>query len=363
MSIYTPFTAGTFNCVSPTGSSAEATKYGEVISGKINSIGNGTNTRNGILRIKDAAHYTSLGSYDFNNTTIAIQADLNIDAFKEDGTFKSELVDGLKYTIDEYVIKEMWKATVIANGATNLPEIWLAKDEEISLPTPGNRADGATFKCWEVTINGEATEYAAGAKITATEFNQDITIKAIWNEQYIKTPTSYTSISDTSIRDADAQTNDTQGMRFMASVNGYQRASASQYGFIVARSSALTKEGIANTDFAMDSAVTKVTGIAYNKVGETVEVDKVYRFFDDASVIENGQGAIFTAVLYNIPAKNYADKLVCRPYAVIYGTTYYGDPIEFSILEIAQAILDTDSTNETANKVVADYNATQTSSN
>ncbi len=147
----------------------------------------------------------------------------------------------------------------------------------------------------------------------------------LYYEEYVPTPRS--SFTNSIRVDAPA------GIRFKASVANFEREneSLSEYGFIVTRESLLTAAGIEDDDFTLDSEVTKVQGANYDKANG---VDKVFE--------ENGALTFFTAAVYNIPAANYGDNLVVRPYMVTGSTTTYGEPMTNNILAVATSIKNSD---------------------
>ena len=108
-----------------------------------------------------------------------------------------------------------------------------------------------------------------------------------------------------------------------------------EYGFIVTRSTLLAAAGIDKDAFTKDSAVTKVSGVSYNK-GENL--DKIFE--------TSGENFFFTAVVYGIPETMYQDKLVVRPYVVYGETVVYGDAMENSIYDVALKLKDSEYYNE-----------------
>ena len=48
----------------------------------------------------------------------------------------------------------------------------------------------------------------------------------------------------------------------------------------------------------------------------------------------------FSAVLYNIPVKNYKSPFIVRPFAKIYGVYVYGEPFEINFLDFAESVYD-----------------------
>ncbi len=144
----------------------------------------------------------------------------------------------------------------------------------------------------------------------------------IWKESDLD-PNAPVSENVNSIR-----TDDPIGMRFRSYMTSSIYESATQVGWIFTRYDLLEAKEINPYDFYLDTDVTKVS--AFNK--DTDGTNKVFGTDDTNTFI--------TVVAYNIPEAHYETTLVARPFTVVDGTAYYGYPIERSICEVADAILD-----------------------
>jgi len=218
--------------------------------------------------------------------------------------------EGITYYINHLIVKEMFDINFADNDGTVVETRISAKDMTITLPETANLSDYAELEGW---TDGENV-YAPGAEYTLTEAG-DVTFTAIRKDMV---PTSY----DT----ASIRVSDPMGIRFKASVTTSQKSSADEYGFVIARKSALTEASLESDALTLDADVKKATGKAYVKGG----IDKI--FSTDASNV------YFTAVLYNVPASAYEDTLVCRPYVKKGEAFVYGTPIEKSVYGVAVAI-------------------------
>lgn len=121
------------------------------------------------------------------------------------------------------------------------------------------------------------------------------------------------------------------GVRFKASLTKEIKDSATSYGWIFARSEALSGAGIKKSDFTYENSASK--GVATLRGVNFGEGREEALIFD-----ESGANIYYTALLYNIPKDEYEDKIVSRPFAVIGGVTYYGNVIEKSMYDVAKAI-------------------------
>ncbi|MBR2021835.1 MAG: hypothetical protein IJ939_05300, partial [Clostridia bacterium] len=129
----------------------------------------------------------------------------------------------------------------------------------------------------------------------------------------------------------EIKTTKPMGIRFMASLTKEIQDSATSYGWIFARETALNASSIKNKEFTYEAAteagVATLRGVNF---GEVRDEALIYN--------EDGANIYFTALLYNIPQSGYTDKIVARPFAVVGNTTYYGDYITKSMYDVALAI-------------------------
>ena len=129
----------------------------------------------------------------------------------------------------------------------------------------------------------------------------------------------------------EIKTTKPMGIRFMASLTKEIQDSATSYGWIFARETALSASSIENKEFTYEAAteagVATLRGVNF-KEGR-----------DEALIYnEDGANIYFTALLYNIPQSGYTDKIVARPFAVVGDLVYYGDYITKSMYDVALAI-------------------------
>ena len=129
----------------------------------------------------------------------------------------------------------------------------------------------------------------------------------------------------------EIKTTKPMGIRFMASLTKEIQDSATSYGWIFARETALNASSIENKEFTYEAAteagVATLRGVNF-KEGR-----------DEALIYnEDGANIYFTALLYNIPQSGYTDKIVARPFAVVGDLVYYGDYITKSMYDVALAI-------------------------
>ena len=83
--------------------------------------------------------------------------------------------------------------------------------------------------------------------------------------------------------------------------------------------------------FTKDSPVKAIVG-GQNYTSETPNIRKHFE--------ENDDKVMITVVLTGLKPAHYAEVIVARPYIVIDGKTYYGEPWERSIYETAVALRD-----------------------
>mgnify|MGYP004518607621 FL=1 len=116
------------------------------------------------------------------------------------------------------------------------------------------------------------------------------------------------------------------GLRFKASIDNTERAEVSQYGFIVARASDLSKAELNHVNMN-NGTIKAVEGIAYDK---DQNIDIVFATADDKT--------FFAAALINIPEKSYLEKLSVRAF-VKSGSVYsYSDVYTDTLAHAAQRI-------------------------
>jgi len=129
----------------------------------------------------------------------------------------------------------------------------------------------------------------------------------------------------------EIKTTKPMGIRFMASLTKEIQNSATSYGWIFARETALSASSIENKEFTYEAAteagVATLRGVNF---GECRDEALIYN--------EDGANIYFTALLYNIPQSGYTDKIVARPFAVVGDLVYYGDYITKSMYDVALAI-------------------------
>ena len=129
----------------------------------------------------------------------------------------------------------------------------------------------------------------------------------------------------------EIKTTKPMGIRFMASLTKEIQDSATSYGLIFARETALNASSIENKEFTYEAAteagVATLRGVNF---GEGRDEALIYN--------EDGANIYFTALLYNIPQSGYTDKIVARPFAVVGDLVYYGDYITKSMYDVALAI-------------------------
>lgn len=130
------------------------------------------------------------------------------------------------------------------------------------------------------------------------------------------------------------RTDSHNGIRFLASVTKNQKKYATEYGFIVTRSTILANLGLENTDlrFDMDRQDAYVYGANYIKGTQT---DLIFKTTENE--------IFFTGVVTGMPAEKrfYEEDMVARPYIKYNdGTIVYGDANSRSVLSVAEAIRD-----------------------
>lgn len=129
----------------------------------------------------------------------------------------------------------------------------------------------------------------------------------------------------------EIKTTKPMGIRFMASLTKEIQDSATSYGWIFARETALNASSIENKEFTYEAATE--AGVA------TLRGVNFSEGRDEALIYnEDGANIYFTALLYNIPQSGYTDKIVARPFAVVGDLVYYGDYITKSMYDVALAI-------------------------
>ncbi len=129
----------------------------------------------------------------------------------------------------------------------------------------------------------------------------------------------------------EMKTTKPMGVRFKATLTKEIQSAATSYGWIFARSEALSDAGIKKSDFTYENSTAK--GVATLRGCNFGEGRDEALIFD-----ESGANVYYTALLYNIPKDEYEDKIVSRPFAVVDGVTYYGNVIEKSMYDVAKAI-------------------------
>lgn len=124
---------------------------------------------------------------------------------------------------------------------------------------------------------------------------------------------------------------ESSGLRFMAYVSKELREMASEYGFIVSSKKRLDTAGINANNFTADCGVQVFSSAAYKP---SENKDYVYGVY--------GNIYVYTGVITGAPAGGEDLILVGRPYVKIVENgvenTYYGDPIQTSIYEVAKTI-------------------------
>ncbi|MBO4950308.1 MAG: hypothetical protein J6E38_04745 [Clostridia bacterium] len=129
----------------------------------------------------------------------------------------------------------------------------------------------------------------------------------------------------------EIKTTKPMGVRFMASLTKEIQDSATSYGWIFARETALSASSIENKEFTYEAATEAgVATLRDVNFGEGRDEALIYN--------EDGANIYFTALLYNIPQSGYTDKIVARPFAVVGDLVYYGDYITKSMYDVALAI-------------------------
>ncbi len=128
---------------------------------------------------------------------------------------------------------------------------------------------------------------------------------------------------------------DKKGIRFLATTAkeyAYDDT-VTEYGWIVTRESMLVNAGISPTCFTKDSKVAKASGKNYG-YQDTGDEDADRKHFD-----EPGDFVLITMVVYGLKgADQFKENLVARPYMVVDGETYYGQPWSRSMFDTALSI-------------------------
>lgn len=143
--------------------------------------------------------------------------------------------------------------------------------------------------------------------------------------------------TETSIR-----VKDPMGLRFKASIENSERAEAAQYGFIVARTSALGTKELNHANMKA-GIINAVEGISYEPATNT---DIIFGNADDKT--------IFTAALINIPEKSYLEKLSVRAFVKIGDVYAYSNVYTDTLAQAAQRVKDENGELYLANKELID---------
>ncbi len=143
--------------------------------------------------------------------------------------------------------------------------------------------------------------------------------------------------TETSIR-----VKDPMGLRFKASIENSERAEAAQYGFIVARTSALGTKELNHANMKAGT-INAVEGISYEPAAN---IDII---FGNA-----GDKTIFTAALINIPEKSYLEKLSVRAFVKIGDVYAYSNVYTDTLAQAAQRVKDENGELYQANKELID---------
>lgn len=132
------------------------------------------------------------------------------------------------------------------------------------------------------------------------------------------------------------------GLRFKASIENSERAEAAQYGFIVARTSALGTKELNHANMKA-GVINAVEGISYEPAAN---IDIIFGNADDKT--------IFTAALINIPEKSYLEKLSVRAFVKIGDVYAYSNVYTDTLAQAAQRVKDENGELYQANKELID---------
>lgn len=141
------------------------------------------------------------------------------------------------------------------------------------------------------------------------------------------------------------RTSGVNGIRFISFANNAIRASAEEYGYLVAAKDTSVSDYSTALVFAEGErtegeATANEYGVTYIYATNFIKGSKdiVYSETGDflpASLSMGNDGVYFTAVMTGVPETEYQTKLVVRPYAVMNGKVFYGNVVEKSLYEAA----------------------------
>ena len=248
------------------------------------------------------------------------------------GAYFSFNNNGGKVAFDNYKLYYKPFTATITLNAGDYPEFGETKVENISTTGENTGADIVAAIQADLDVCGREfvglmDEYGEMLDLDeALVIPGDVTYTIVWGDA----TSSIVTKRENSIRISTKETS--RGLRFAATVgtDDANNESTTEYGWIMTRKSFLTDKGISTACFTKESPVTIVGGKNYT----SSEPDVRKHFSEDDNNI------MITAVLTGLKPKYYAEIIVARPYIVIDGKTYYGEPWERSIYDTAVALRD-----------------------
>lgn len=163
----------------------------------------------------------------------------------------------------------------------------------------------------------------------------DVTYTIVWGEA---NPIAPVTQEKNSIRYSTKETS--RGIRFAANIDktavDIYSGNVTEYGWIITRPELLEEAGVSPYAFTKETVLSKPVKVGKN-YGFQSTGDKDA---DRKHLEEDDETLIITAVVYGLKPANYKNELLVRPYIVVDGVTYYGNPWQRSMYDTAVAIRD-----------------------
>lgn len=213
----------------------------------------------------------------------------------------------------------------------------LTTNGEVNFTKPVTTSEKTAYEFMLEGITGTIT----GFKLVPTNIDCTVTIDSI----------EFAGYNTRTLDVASIRTSEPQGMRFAGYVSTHtvDLFEADEYGFIVAaddcfvngdyselkfNESNQSSARVGNSNYRYISAPAYVRNSEIN-VGELLTGKSAAELFTTLKSYTLDDGYYFSAILTNIPASHYRDRIVARTYVKINGEYVYGEAVVRSIYEIA----------------------------
>lgn len=225
-------------------------------------------------------------------------------------------------------------------------DYYLTSSTSISFMKAGFNTSTTSF---DDIVKGEVTPVVLTKTISDGEMISSIDIQTGFTNPafYIDNIRIYYNASSApvAIKSNSIRTSGATGIRFISFANKAVRASAAEYGYLVA----LKDDSVSDYNTALvfadgerteGVAVTNEFGVKYLFAANYIKDSKDIIYSENGDFLPENlsmgdDGVYFTAVMTNIPEQAYNKQLVVRPYIVIGGKLFYGNVVSKSLYEAA----------------------------